>query len=254
MDSGLARELGNLHAATNQTSKANEFYDKSIALAPDQKAAYVLKAWNYLYGWGDLINARKAMEAMPSIPDVFSSFFWFYFETLERDYESALEHLHSIPVEVIETSELFHPKKMFEGYIYFIQGKSEEARSAFEAALPLLEQEAEQRPEDARVHSSLGVVYALLGRKEEAIREGKVAVELYPVSLDALHGPSHINDLTSIYMLVGEHDKALDLIEYSLTLPSSLSVHLLRLDPRWDPLRDHPRFQQILEKYSEDGS
>jgi len=254
MDSGFARELGNLHLATHQFEEAIEFYDRSIALAPDQKAAYVLKTMNYLQGWGDMINARKTMEAMPSIPDVFSSFFWFYFETLARDYESALEHLQSIPVEVIETSELFHPKKMFEGYIYFIQGRSKEARSAFEAALPILEQEAEQRPEDARVHSSLGTVYALLGWKEEAIREGKLAVEIYPVSLDALHGPAHVNDLASIYMLVGEHDKAIDLIEYSLTLPSSLSVHLLRLDPRWDPLRDHPRFKQILEKYSGNGT
>ena len=106
----------------------------------------------------------------------------------------------------------------------------------------------ERRPEDARVHSSLGVVYAFLGRKEEAIREGELAVELYPVSLDAMHGPAHVNELATIYQVVGEHDKAIDMIEYSLTLPSSLTVHFLRLDPRWDPLRDHPRFQKLLEE------
>ena len=88
------------------------------------------------------------------------------------------------------------------------------------------------------VHSLLGIAYAGLGRKEEAIREGKRAVELLPVSKDAIWGPGLIENLAFIYVLVGEQNAALDQIEYLLSIPSELSVPLLRIDPRWDPLRN----------------
>jgi hypothetical protein len=88
-------------------------------------------------------------------------------------------------------------------------------------------------------------------RKEEGIREGKLAVELYPVSEDAEEGPNFVLDLTQIYVMVGEYEEAVDQIEYLLSISSHLSVPLLRLDPRLDPLREHPRFKQLLEKHSE---
>jgi serine/threonine-protein kinase len=98
------------------------------------------------------------------------------------------------------------------------------------------------------------MVYAGLGRKEEAVREGKSGVELIPVSKNAVVGPFRVEDLAFIYVLVGEQDTALDQIEYLLSIPSWLSVPLLRLDPRWDPLRDHPRFQTLLEEKSKEPS
>ena len=79
-------------------------------------------------------------------------------------------------------------------------------------------------------------------------------MELSPVSKDALIGPSRVSDLAKIYTMVGEYDAALDEIEYLLSIPSGNSVPWLRLDPIWDPLRDHPRFQALLEKYSAKGS
>ena len=74
-------------------------------------------------------------------------------------------------------------------------------------------------------------------------------MELYPVSKDKLDGPNVVQDLAVIYTMVGEHDSALDEIEYLLSIPSYCSVQDLRLDPIWDPLRDHPRFQRILREY-----
>ena len=81
----------------------------------------------------------------------------------------------------------------------------------------------------------------------EAIHQGKRGVELMPVSKDAMDGPDRVLDLAMIYAMVGEQEAALDQIEYVLSIPASFSVQLLRLDPRWDPLRDHPRFQALLE-------
>ena len=102
------------------------------------------------------------------------------------------------------------------------------------------------RPHDYRLHISLGRAYALLGRKEEAVRSGEHAVALVPVVAD--EWPQKIQ-LAKIYTRVGQHDKALDLIDGLLSMPCELSVGLLRLDPVWDPLRDNPRFQALLKKY-----
>ena len=131
--------------------------------------------------------------------------------------------------------------------VHRLLGSSELARASFETARDRLEKELREKPDDYELHSLLGISYAGLGRKEEAIREGKRAVELLPVSKDALWGPEVIDDLAFVYALVGEQNAAIDQIEYLLTIPSGISVPLLRISPRYDPLRNHPRFKKLLE-------
>ena len=95
--------------------------------------------------------------------------------------------------------------------------------------------------------SALGIAYAGLGRKQEAIRQGEVAVDLLPTSKDAMRGPYRLMDLAQIYTMVGDYDRAVKWLEYLLSIPSRLSKVLLRIDPTWDPLRNHPRFQKLVE-------
>lgn len=124
------------------------------------------------------------------------------------------------------------------------------AKSSYESARILLEKVILEQPDDPRVHSSLGLAYAGLGRMEEAIREGEKAVELYPVSKDALLGTNRIMDLISIYVMTGKYDDAVDRITYLLSIPSYHSIYYFRLLPRLDPLREHPRFKSLMERYS----
>jgi len=70
------------------------------------------------------------------------------------------------------------------------------------------------------------------------------------ISVDALHGPAQRAALAQIYVLVGEHEAALDEIEYLLSIPSAISVAEFQLDPTWDPLRQHPRYQRLVDEYS----
>ena len=112
-----------------------------------------------------------------------------------------------------------------------------------------------EHPRDPRVHSALGMAYAGLGRKAEAVREGKLAVELWPTSKDALDGPAFVLDLARIHTMVGDYDSAMERIEYLFSIPwGALSVPLLRLDPRFDPLRDHPRYKNLVAEFSRESS
>jgi Flp pilus assembly protein TadD len=111
-----------------------------------------------------------------------------------------------------------------------------------------VEQLVRERPEDAGFHSWLGTVYAELGRVEDAVREGRRAVELNPLERDALAGTFQMAQLARIYVLVGDHDSAIALLERLLAIPSRLSAPLLRVDPQWQPLRSNPRFQRLLDR------
>ena len=92
----------------------------------------------------------------------------------------------------------------------------------------------------------LAVTYAHLGRKGDALREGLRAVQTLPVSRDPIDGTDLQEDLAYVEMLVGENDAAVRRLGYLLTIPSDVSVPILRADPMWDPLRSNPRFQQLL--------
>jgi TolB-like protein/Flp pilus assembly protein TadD len=248
----LAFELGLTNSLFRQYSQAELEMDRSISLAPDQIYAYLYKAFNYWAWKGDLGKARTILEKMPQKNEVNSIYFWYLQESFERNYPEALTRLSSTSSEIINRQELFIPKSQLAGYIHQYLKKPELARISFDSARILLEKEMKKQPDDPRIHSSLGIVYAALGRKEEAVREGKRALELYPVSKDALLGPNRVEDLAHIYVILGEYDIAIDNLEYLLSIPSYISVPLLKLAPKWDPLRQHPKFQGLLEKYSQD--
>src|SRR3984893_917835 len=123
-------------------------------------------------------------------------------------------------------------------------------RESMEPARGFVGQQLREDPNDAGHHAQLGTMSAALGRKEDAILEGRRATELLPESKDAFDGPAMTIALAQIYTWTGEIDQALQLIEHSLTIPAGITVPLLKIDPVWDPLRKDPRFQALIEKYS----
>ncbi len=248
-DAQLAYEIGQTYALIRRYSEAERYYDRSISLAPDQVFAYTSKVANYWLWQGDTQTTRAVLEAMPKQGDDEVCEVWFRQEVYERNYPAALERLAPISGKSVKDKWTLMPKAQLEGLVYHLMGETALARAAYDSARILLEAEVKKQPDDHRVHSSLVIVYAGLGRKDAAIREGQLGVELFPVAKDAFIGPSRVQDLAQIFTMVGEYDAAIDQIEYLLSIPSWLSVPLLRLDPIWDPLRDHPRFQALIEKY-----
>ena len=172
-----------------------------------------------------------------------------YLDRCDRNPRAALALLRESSTEVFALQSVFEPKKLLECICLTEIGDEKLAEEACRSSLEVLIHELEARPHDYRLHSALGYAYALLGRKEDAVRAGAHAVELMPISKDVGVGSDLTIELTKIYAHVEERERALELIEEMLSMPTGLSVGLLRLDPVWDPLRDHPRFQEILEKY-----
>jgi len=100
--------------------------------------------------------------------------------------------------------------------------------------------------DDAQLHVLLGTALAYLGRRDEAVREGRRAVEMMPISKEAFTGPYIQHQLARIFILVGEPEQALDQLEPLLRVPYLLSPGWLRIDPTFDPLRSNPRFQRLV--------
>jgi tetratricopeptide (TPR) repeat protein len=225
--------------------------DRAIAVAPDRPTAYAMKHWIYHAWHGPSQQARRVLEEVPAgIPGLEEN--WFLQELYQRNYEAALEHLSSFPEPVIRRFYRLLPVPLGECWCYSLMNQPDRARESGEAALVVLEEALRERPDDPAVHISLALAYAYLGAKEMAINHADRALELRPVSEDAWIGVQLLYDSAWVFAQVGELDRAIDQLEYLLSNPTGISIAMLCRHPELDPLRDHPRFQEILEKYGEE--
>jgi hypothetical protein len=132
-----------------------------------------------------------------------------------------------------------------------VQGDTGTARAHFDSARVAIEPLERRVPaaviwsQQGSLQSVLGVVYAALGRKVEGIRYGRSGLEAVLRVGDALTEPMRRADLAEIYVMVGEHELALDQLELLLKLPSWVTAASLRVDPLWATLHSHPRFQRL---------
>jgi len=247
---GLAETYGLLR----NYPEAERHIDRALSLAPDDPYIIADKATIHLYH-GDTGKARAALEEAPGNLDasLYNLIGWFNVYPLgvyDGNYREALDQLSRVSSENFDTHNYFITKAQLSARIYGLINDTKREKAYYDSARVILEARISEQPEDARFHSSLGIVYAGLGRKEEAIREGKLAAALRPVSREALAGLCHIEDLARISVMTGEYDSAIDRLEFLLSRPGSMTTHLLRLDPDWAPLRNHPRFRELLDTYA----
>jgi len=250
-DASMASFLAFDYWMTRQYLRAIEMCNQAIALAPNENWPYLYKAFANWSWKGATEESKVALESVRQDYH-WMPWAWFWQDVGERNFQKALERLVDFSGEWVRTKMWAMPKTMMLAFAHQFMGESHRALTAYEASVAPLEAEVQKWPEDPRYHSALGIAYAALGRKAEAIREGKQAVELLPLSKDAFYGLPYAQDLAIIHIMVGDHDIALDQIEYLLTIPSWVSPGWLEIDLRFKPLYDHPRFKQMLEKYSGD--
>jgi hypothetical protein len=128
------------------------------------------------------------------------------------------------------------------------------ARAYADSARTILERRVAADPGEAGTRMDLASAYAQLGRKADALREAARAAEILPVSRDAVDGPDLQEEYAYVEMLVGEIDAAVERLAFLLSIPSDVSVNLLRYDPMWDPLRGSLEFQRLLGGKRERGT
>jgi tetratricopeptide (TPR) repeat protein len=248
----LAHEVAETFSLLRNYPEAERYYDRAISLAPDWPTPYSGKARLYLTWEGNTDKAQVVLEeALESIKSAENPFIDLLvtLDVYDGNYQEALDRLSS-KSEDIDNKSYFIPSALRCAQIYRYMNKNELAKKYYDEARSILETKIREQPEDALFHSSLGIAYAGLGRKEDALREGKLGVKLLPVTKEAKKGPSRVDDLARIYVMVGEFDAAIDQLEFLLSNPGWMSIPLLRLDPAWDPLHDHPRFKRLLEEGS----
>jgi tetratricopeptide (TPR) repeat protein len=164
----------------------------------------------------------------------------------ERDFVAASRAVAALPQEGMDG----FSRDFWMGVVARVKGDVVAAQAAFTAARA--QQEAAVRaararqPDVASALSTLGMIDAGLGRKEEALREGRRAVELAPIAKDWTDGPPLVFHLAVIYAWTGERDLAIEQLEIVSKIPNGPTYGMLRLDPVWDSLRGDPRFEKIV--------
>ncbi len=229
-------------------SRAMQFVDNGILVHPERYEFHHGKFWLAIHQ-GDLIQARATLLDSP--PADWSEDDWIMLAVLERDYQTAIDHLIPYRGKPLTGWAGFWIADCVIGSMYQLLGDSLNALRAFDSARVFLESHNDELCQYYGFHSALGIAYAGLGRKEEAIREGRMALDVTPITKDAIVGSELTRDMAKIYTMVGEYDLAIDLLEQLLNIPNiPVSITMLRLHPDWDPLRDHPRFKALISTYS----
>jgi tetratricopeptide (TPR) repeat protein len=166
----------------------------------------------------------------------------FYVPFLERNYAEAEEAMNDFAKEKAHPEDFFE----FQAHLAVATNTVEKRRASLLAALARSTEQIAKQPDDYIYLKNCALLNAVLGNKEEAIRVAKRAVELYPVSQDALIGPDQLKTLATIYAWTGEKDLAFETLFTLVKVPRGLFYGELKLDPTWDNLRDDPRFGELL--------
>jgi serine/threonine-protein kinase len=232
--------------------EAAAYYDTVLALAPHMLRNRLYRARLTLYERGETDSLRSALEYLLArgyeyrgdVP-------WnrWYVEFFDRDYAAALDVLARADHDAFDLQMSYSPTPLLAGFVHLAVGDPEKAQASFDSARRVLEVEVQEYPEDERRLRALGLAYAGLGRKDEAIRAGLNALDLPYPKTDFFARKLTVGDLVFIYAMLGDQDAAIDQLESYLALPTRWSVQAELRDPRFDPLRDHPRFQALLERY-----
>jgi tetratricopeptide (TPR) repeat protein len=247
---------GNTYLVTRRYAQAIAAFNQALTLAPDLHDAAVLKGVAFLHWKGELDTLRAAVEQVPLDVELggvgTGKMLRGWVLLWGRDPDGLFALLESAPDAVFESLTSYYPRSLAAAWAHEMRGDDGAARTAFDAARVFLDSAAAVLSNDWRVHAARGLALAGLGRRQEALREARWLEQSVVYREDAHWGPAAAEERARILARAGEADAALEEIEQLLARQASgfmLSVHTLRLDPRWDPIRAHPRFQALLVRY-----
>jgi TolB-like protein/class 3 adenylate cyclase/Tfp pilus assembly protein PilF len=240
-------QLALIYEAQRRYADQIEVYARALTIVPGDPATRIYRAEVELLWRADIKPFQTMLATLiaenPNVaPDVDDP----RYALCERSAAAAARALKNYPRTGLVINGANFPPAYWEGVVARCLGDPAKAQAAFAAARSEVEKVVEKQPDFAAALSLLGMIDAGLGRKEEALREGRRACELLPISKDAIDGVALAVNLAQIYAWTGEKDLAIDQIAAVERVPNYLSYGFLKLQPIWDPLRGNPRFEAIL--------
>ena len=223
--------------------------DRALAIEPNDVDTKVALASVEFHWKADTRPLHRAIDSIratnpAAVPNIAND--WLICALAERDAAAAKNALNAFG-EIPLTDYAVHLNRpLIEGVIARMTKDEDKARAAFMAARAEQEKTVQAQPNYGPPLCVLGLINAGLGRKEEALREGRRAVELLPVEKDAINGPLMITYLAMIAAWAGDKDLACEQLAIAIRPPSTVSYGQLKLLPFWDPLRGDPRFEKIV--------
>jgi serine/threonine-protein kinase len=231
-----------------QFGAAEQYLERALALQPDAPI-YVFKAMMVVTRDGDLAAATRVLEEGARNAGLQNLAAW----TAQYDLGAALWHrlpdsaqtaVDDVTLAMVGTDSTGY--YLLKARMQRLRGNLSASRAFFDSARTVLEARTASRPDDPALRSLLGFTYAGLGRREEAMRDGRRAVELRPPSKDTWLGVDMVRSLATTYAMLGEADSAVKQLRLLLEVPSWISVPALRADPTWDPIRRNPGFRALV--------
>ncbi|PYI62146.1 MAG: hypothetical protein DMF07_14355 [Verrucomicrobia bacterium] len=236
-------------------TKANQTIDRALALDPNALGPWEVKSKLAIVEKGDFSVAEKAFEAVKSVPMSNEQKLKIAGDRanvliLERKYREGLQQAESVSDDQLDAL----PAHLWSKYYYIgfarkaLQDEAA-ARAAFLKAKNAVEEQLKRTPDNADTHVELAKVLAFLSERDSALAEAQRATELLPETKDAFGGPEVMAGVAEVYAILGESDRAIEILDRLLSRPSGVTTQALKINPIWDPLRRDPRFQGLIDKY-----
>ena len=229
-------------------------FARFLEISPNDHEVRLIRGQSWLRWKGTVDTLIAAAKSIPPGWDErgMATFARYTALRTQRRYREILEMLDQSTTELSTDGLVHHPKPLMRAEAYHGLGDEVEARRHYDIARATLEKQSAESPGTARIHSALGLAYAGLGRKVEAIKEAERAMELVPLTATAYRGTAYMGLAVEIFARVGELDRAFEMIDLMLTMPSGreITIPYLRVWPSFDPLRSDPRFDDVLRRYA----
>ena len=251
-DNSYAQEWAAQTAAMQRHyADARTRLQRVTAADPGNAAAAAELAQVERIGFGDLDAARKALQSASLKPSESAALSeaWFTLDMAARDYAAAGRVIEQAPESMFATT----PRELYLGLVHRAKGDAGLAASEFAAARASIEKRLAKSPDDYDLHRALSQAIAGQGDFKTAEIEARRAIELLPAYAGFYSGPVMRLNLADVQMRAGKVSAVVALLQTMLEEQTgwNLSVTSLRDDPVWDPIRNDPRFQALLQMFAD---
>ena len=246
-------QLGLTYQMLRRYADADQAFSQSVAVAPDPSDERVTHGSNSALWKGDLEPLRAALHALSPDSDAYvgNALARFSLAWLSHDYPAAIGVAQAASAAAwADGNNIALPRELYLAFAHEAAGEAANAKQAYSNVDAAVGAMLEKQPDSAEAHLALGFAKAGLGRRDDALREGRRAAELMPVSRDVISGPGMQVWLAQLEARVGEKDAAFERLQHVIGLPSggAISPALLKIDAVWDSLRSDPRFDALLKQ------